>query len=223
MIQANKLHLPAVLLAHKFAKEFIIKNMTGINEKIMDGLDTEPWYRQFWPWFLIALPGAVVIASISMFFVALNTADSLVIDNYYREGLDVNTTLEQDTLASELKLRAKISIDSSNGEVRVTLDNINADLKNTPLQLELLHAKNQAEDIHLTLQPTPQGDWLANLPTALIGQWYIRLSNVQANKTKSINTDKPKNTLWRLQKSVFLGAADKASSDIELIIIEATD
>jgi hypothetical protein len=223
MTQASKLFPPAALLAHKFAKEFIIKNMTGINDKIIGDLDTEPWYRQFWPWFLIALPGTVVIASISMFFVAYNTADSLVIDNYYREGLNVNTTLEQDTLASELKLRAKISIDSSNGEVRITLDNNNTDLNNTPLKLELLHAKNQAEDIQLILQPTPQGDWLANLPNPLIGQWYIRLSNIQANQTKSISTEKSKNTLWRLQKSVFLGAADKASSDIELIVIEASD
>jgi hypothetical protein len=229
MTQASKLFPQAALLARKFVKEFIIKNMNGINSKTTgeEGSESliEPWYKQFWPWFLIALPGTVVIASISMFFVALNTADSLVIDNYYREGLNVNTTLEQDTLASELKLRAKISIDSSNGEVRVTLDNISVDdeTKKIPLQLELLHAKNQAEDIKLILQPTPQGDWLANLPTALIGQWYIRLSNVQANKTQSISTEKSKNTLWRLQKSVFLGAADKSSSDIELIVIEASD
>jgi hypothetical protein len=191
------------------------------NDPILGELDTKPWYKQFWPWFLIALPGAVVIASISMFFVALNTADSLVIDNYYREGLNVNSMLEQDTLAQALKLRAKISIDSSNGEIRVTLNKTGLNETDTqkkepnksPLQLELLHAKNQAEDIRLILQPTPQGDWLANLPKALIGQWYIRLSNSLSNE---------KNALWRLQKSVFLGAADKTSSDIELIVIDAT-
>ena len=31
--------------------------------------DTKPWYKQFWPWFLISLPGSVVIAC--MFTISL--------------------------------------------------------------------------------------------------------------------------------------------------------
>ncbi|MFT7320700.1 FixH family protein, partial [Congregibacter sp.] len=30
----------------------------------------EPWYQQFWPWFLIALPGSVVIAGLSTLYIA---------------------------------------------------------------------------------------------------------------------------------------------------------
>ena len=30
----------------------------------LPGTDLLPWYRQFWPWFLIALPGTVVVAAI---------------------------------------------------------------------------------------------------------------------------------------------------------------
>lgn len=26
--------------------------------------DTQPWYRQFWPWFIMLLPATVVVASI---------------------------------------------------------------------------------------------------------------------------------------------------------------
>ena len=38
--------------------------------------DTKPWYRQFWPWFLIALPGSVVVASMVTIWLAASTSDS---------------------------------------------------------------------------------------------------------------------------------------------------
>ncbi|MDX2349593.1 MAG: FixH family protein, partial [Porticoccus sp.] len=45
-------------------------------------MDTKPWYRQFWPWFLMALPGSVVIAGLTTVYIAFNGADTLVNDNY---------------------------------------------------------------------------------------------------------------------------------------------
>ena len=35
--------------------------------------DTKPWYRQFWPWFIIALPCAAVVGSIATAIIAINT------------------------------------------------------------------------------------------------------------------------------------------------------
>ena len=40
--------------------------------------DTLPWYKQFWPWFLISLPLSVVIASIVTINIAITTNDGLV-------------------------------------------------------------------------------------------------------------------------------------------------
>tara|TARA_R110001592_G_scaffold59200_1_gene179570 strand:+ start:14934 stop:15134 length:201 start_codon:yes stop_codon:yes gene_type:complete len=36
--------------------------------------DSKPWFKQFWPWFLISLPGAVVIASIFTIGLAIENA-----------------------------------------------------------------------------------------------------------------------------------------------------
>ena len=44
-------------------------------------LDTKPWYKQFWPWFIIALPLSAVIASIATFVIALQNPEHLVVDN----------------------------------------------------------------------------------------------------------------------------------------------
>ena len=42
--------------------------------------DTQPWYRQFWPWFLISLPASVVVAGLSTLYIANRHADDLVVD-----------------------------------------------------------------------------------------------------------------------------------------------
>jgi hypothetical protein len=44
-----------------------------------------PWYRQFWPWFIIALPASAVIASFISLWLAVSNPDQLVVtDDEYR-------------------------------------------------------------------------------------------------------------------------------------------
>jgi hypothetical protein len=40
--------------------------------------DTQPWYRQFWPWFLIALPGSTVIGCAITIWLAVTNPDTIV-------------------------------------------------------------------------------------------------------------------------------------------------
>ena len=45
-----------------------------------------PWYKQFWPWFIIALPASVVVASFFTLWLAVSNPDPLVVDeNEYRK------------------------------------------------------------------------------------------------------------------------------------------
>ena len=45
-----------------------------------------PWYRQFWPWFIIALPTAAVIASFVSLWLALSHPDQLIVtEDEYRQ------------------------------------------------------------------------------------------------------------------------------------------
>ena len=41
-----------------------------------------PWYRQFWPWFLIALPGTAVLGSIVTITIAVRAAPDFVVEDY---------------------------------------------------------------------------------------------------------------------------------------------
>jgi hypothetical protein len=40
--------------------------------------DSKPWYRQFWPWFLIALPASSVAFGFATLFIAVRHADTVV-------------------------------------------------------------------------------------------------------------------------------------------------
>ena len=64
-----------------------------------------PWYRQFWPWFLILLPASVVVAGLTTLYIANRHADDLVVDDYYKDGLAINRQLEKKQRAADRALR----------------------------------------------------------------------------------------------------------------------
>jgi len=59
----------------------------------------EPWYRQFWPWFIIALPASAVIASFITLWLAVSNPVTLVVnDEEYRQlksGLKAQVVVEE--------------------------------------------------------------------------------------------------------------------------------
>lgn len=44
----------------------------------MSERDTLPWYRYFWPWFIIALLGCSVSASLYTVYLAVSTAEPVL-------------------------------------------------------------------------------------------------------------------------------------------------
>ena len=58
-----------------------------------------PWYRQFWPWFIIALPASAVIASFITLWIAISNPDGMVLtDTEYRR---VNSELKAQATAGD--------------------------------------------------------------------------------------------------------------------------
>jgi hypothetical protein len=55
--------------------------------------DATPWYRQRWPWILMSGPAIVVVAGAITTWIAFATADTLVVDDYYRRGVSINDRL----------------------------------------------------------------------------------------------------------------------------------
>jgi uncharacterized protein len=53
-------------------------------------LGNRPWYREPWPWILMAGPAAVVVAGAVTMVLAVATNDPLVAEDYYRRGIELS-------------------------------------------------------------------------------------------------------------------------------------
>jgi uncharacterized protein len=152
-----------------------------------------PWYKQFWPWFLIALPGSVVIAGISTAIIAFSGADALVHDNYYKKGLAINQSHQQVAEARILGITLGIKIakdhtkdDSLLMTLKLSGDYVGNDLKghsedslkssmNDAIKLRFSHPTLKSRDFVIEL--AKQRTQLITLPSKVTGKWHLTLSN----------------------------------------------
>lgn len=81
----------------------IIANQAESDEQLY------PWYRYRWPWILISIPMVSVCLGMVMLNLAFNANNSLVVDDYYKEGKAYNLRIERDRLATLLGLDAVVT------------------------------------------------------------------------------------------------------------------
>lgn len=89
---------------------------------MQSGVSVTPWYRQRWPWLLIAGPGIVVVASIITAWIAVTTSDGLVTEDYYKKGLAANQTIARSNQAEAFGLKAGLRVVEGRTEIRLSAD-----------------------------------------------------------------------------------------------------
>lgn len=75
-------------------------NQSKQNSNPVPGHDL-PWYKQFWPWFIIALPASAVIAGFYTLWLAINNPDYIVVDD--EEYRRLNSNLKAQPAVQEVK------------------------------------------------------------------------------------------------------------------------
>jgi uncharacterized protein len=126
-----------------------------MNSTLQPGNRPEPWYRQFWPWFLIALPASVVIASFITLWLAISRPNPMVVDDYARIARSTEQRMERDHAAAALGVRAQIRViaDADLIEVRLTPETVTPEA----LELRLSHPLVEERDQVLKLMRVPGG------------------------------------------------------------------
>lgn len=141
--------------------------------------DNRPWYKQFWPWFVIALPASSVVAGLTTVAIAFKNQDSVVRDDWYKDGKAINESLEREKRATALGVVATIGIDTLTGDVQVRLDG-----KETPpeaLTLHFSHPTQAERDQNVALTRQADGSFRGSLRNALDGRYYIDLGTPEWN------------------------------------------
>ena len=82
-------------------------------------LDTKPWYKQLWPWILIAIPVVTAIKAVHTIVVMQQHSPDLVVDDYYKAGRAINMQLAK---YREAALRAVAVVLGSTDEAELFLD-----------------------------------------------------------------------------------------------------
>lgn len=143
----------------------------------------KPWYKHIWPWVLMAGPIFVVIASVSMFFVAKEHTTDLVSDDYYKDGKHIEIQLHRDEEAVKRQIQVQVLISPDMNAAKVFVSG-QFDTKQ-PLNLLLMHPTRKADDQTVKLRAVtaePQNGRMEYeavfKPLRPTNHWYLRVEDV---------------------------------------------
>jgi hypothetical protein len=136
-----------------------------------------PWYREPWPWIVMAAPAASVIAGVAMLWLAISSNDGLVTDDYYRRGLAINQDLSRDQRAAELGLKAEVSLGNDGSRIRVRLESATSAVLPAALQVRLAHRTRAGSDQSATLLSMADGRYQADLMPPGPGLWRLSIED----------------------------------------------
>ncbi|MFA0087967.1 FixH family protein [Vibrio sp. 10N.261.51.F12] len=151
----------------------------------------KPWYKQFWPWFLIALPLSVVVGTLYVVLIFSQNSVDLVAEDYYKKGKGINVDITKVNVARELKLNAEVS--SIDNVVIIAFDK--GDLTNYPaLTTTFTHRTLPDQDFEKLLTADAKGTYRLTLDHKMQGPWFVELQ--------------PHDKAWMIQGRVTFPSSD---------------
>jgi hypothetical protein len=133
----------------------------------------KPWYKQFWPWFLIILPLTVVVWTIITVIVFSQNSVSLVTEDYYKKGKGINIDISKQNVAKELGLSAQAY--SQGNDVVIQFDK--GELEHFPaITAMFAHRTLPDRDFKQLLTSDANGLYRFTLAEELQGPWFIELT-----------------------------------------------
>ena len=132
----------------------------------------KPWYKQFWPWFLIALPLSVVIGTGYRISLLMDNQVNLVAEDYYKKGKGINVDLTKINVARELGLNASVS--SAGDTILIKFQK--GQLPHYPaLTATFTHRTLPDRDFEKLLTADAKGTYRLTLDHDVQGPWFVEL------------------------------------------------
>jgi len=137
--------------------------------------DNRPWYKERWPWFLMAGPAIVIVAGMTTLWLAISSNDGLVTDDYYKQGLAVNQSMQRDHQAASLGLTADVMRADSN--MRLLLASGGETVLPEVVTLKLAHPTRAGHDQLLEMKADGAGMYVGKLTEDIGGRWLVSIED----------------------------------------------
>ena len=146
------------------------------------------WYQEPFVWMVIAFPAAAVIAGFVTMYLAVASWDGLVVDDYYKRGLEINRLLDRERRAAELGLALRVAMDAEAGTMVLTLDAAPGFEYPPAIDALVFHATREGLD--RTYRMTRVGDamYRATGVTVTPGRWYVEVGTPGWRVTRRFTT-----------------------------------
>jgi len=153
-----------------------------------------PWYQEPYVWLIILFPATAVVGGLITLNIAIIFKDDLVIDDYYKQGIEINRTLAREQTAAHYGLQVKLQIDQDRPLIDLYLTSSQPNYpKPEQLSLNFRHRAHASLDQQLVLPRVADTLYQARLPELVKGHWEIEVATPE----------------WRLVKSVSIPLATK--------------
>ncbi|HSP32363.1 MAG TPA: FixH family protein [Halomonas sp.] len=136
-----------------------------------------PWYKQFWPWFLLGILFSSIIVSTTFAIMSVKSFDGMVVqEDYYEHGKAINMVLAKQEQARELNLSAELRLDPLTSDIVIDLT---GDARPETLYLDLIFPTEEDRDQSFVLEHVRDGRYIAQGPDNLRYRWYLQIQPAQ--------------------------------------------
>lgn len=146
-----------------------------------------PWYKEPYVWMLIGIPLTSVIVGSFFITLSIQNKDTLVRDNYYKDGLAYNQELQWDKKAKSLDIRLELTI--TGNDLRINILNSRQVPPDT-LKVTLGHPTIPEKDRESHVQLTQDKSYIGFVDATEDGRYYLLIESAEQE--------------WRIRKDIWI-------------------